>query len=121
MTISHNWPRVNRRKRCLRLVREVLGTVLRESVNHLSGGVRSGRRTVKDDFFCLEMLAVNSTVGIVIGAQGGTIERDTREQPSRSRVGENLSAEGDVGSCFCVASDRTRGGRSVGAEFHLAV
>ena len=58
---------------------------------------------LEDDVFGADFLAVEFFVGVVVGAQRGTFERDACEESARAGVGKNFRAQGNV---------RFRGGRA---------
>ena len=85
------------------------------------GGWRDSDGSLEDDALRFDFFPVNAGVGVVVGANGGTSERDSREEAARARIGQDFSAHSDVGFGGSIASNRASGGRRVSAKLHFAL
>src|SRR5690242_2923379 len=101
-------------------LRYVLGRTLVEKIDQSSAGRRSWHLTALNDVTGTEVAAVEVLVGAAVGTQGGTFQRDSGKQTSRSRVAQDLGAHDDVGSGGGITSFRPRRSGGVGTELNFA-
>src|SRR5277367_6940406 len=97
------------------LLRQVLGAVGAQHVQHQFRVGRGTDGVVQDDIARGDWLAVNACVGVVIRAHSGTGEGNSGEEAASARVGEHLSAQGYVRVRRGIAPDGTGCDRGVAA------
>jgi hypothetical protein len=56
----------------------------------LLGAIWNGFSLIEDDILSAYILAIEVLVRTIVTAESGTRERDTREEPTGSRVGKNF-------------------------------
>src|SRR4029077_1721779 len=84
------------------------------------GGRRCRHRSLENDVFGSYVLAVQILVAILVGPQGRALKRDTRKEPSGTRICQNLRSQRDVGRGRRIATLRTGGGSSIRPQLYLA-
>src|SRR5579862_629784 len=92
-------------------------------VERLQQELRGGRRrngAFQHDVLRRDLLAIKGFVGAVVRPKRGTGERNACEQTTRAGIGEDFSAEGDIGLGGGVPADWSGGGGSVATDFHFA-
>src|SRR5260221_12882283 len=80
--------------------RKILGRFLVQIRDELLGGGRHRHPTLENDILRRDGFPVDPFVGFVVWPHGGAGKGDSSEQAPRTRVGENLRAQGHVGRGF---------------------
>src|SRR5271155_4676558 len=102
------------------LLRQVLGAVGAQGVQQELGIRRGANRTVQHNLAGGDFLSVDAFVGVVVRANGGTGQRNSREEAAGARIGEHLRAQGYVGIRRGVSPNGACGNRGVAAELYFA-
>src|ERR1700679_2345354 len=88
--------------------------------DHVLRGWWDGDVASEHEFLGWNFGTVDAFVGVVIGTNGGTLERHAGEKTASPRVAEDFGTHGDIGFGGGGASDRTRGRRSISGQVHFA-
>src|SRR5262249_60991793 len=96
-----------------RRIEKVFGSFLVKIGNHMGGRCRSRDYLFENDVSRLDLLAIESFVGAVVGPNRRTGERDTRKQTARAGISQDFGAKRHVRGRFCSATFETSCGRGV--------
>src|SRR5713101_8973597 len=100
-------------------VGEILWGLLVQVGNHFLSGGRNGDSTLENDGFCLDLLAINALIGVVVRANRRAFQREASKEASGAGVAQYFGPQGDIGRCIRSASLRTCRCRRIRAQLDL--
>src|ERR1700733_992072 len=100
---------------------QVLGRLPVEGPQQRGGGGGSWYCLVEDNGVGGNGFAIKILIGVVVGAQCGTGQRDPGEETACARVGKNLSPQGYIRLRGSIAANRAGCRRGVSTDLNLAL
>ena len=86
-----------------------------------AGIVRCGGLLFKDQLRGAVGVAVEPLVGVTVGLDGRSLQRDAGKQAACSRIAENLGPQIQVGRRFSIAPDRSDDRRGVATKLEFVL
>src|ERR1700688_2878029 len=108
------------RKRMVRLLGLVLGSLFVQGFEQLPGARRRFYGSLENDVLGANFFAIELLVGFVVRPERGAFERNACKGTSGAGITENFRAHGDVGIGRSAAALRSGCGRSIRTELHFA-